>query len=99
MKQHKREREHSRRTAKRRRHAARQTAGRYWLTPKASTRHCSHCSMLGCVAVRPADGKAACESCIERLGIHAHESASWRENGGKPYAPVTVRHVDPATMR
>lgn len=95
----KRERERDKRIRKAKAHTGREVASHYWLTPKASTRHCSHCSAVGCIAVRPRDGKAACSACVARLGINAHESASWREAGGKPHAPVIVRFVDPETLR
>lgn len=87
------------RARRRRAAAANTTRRRYWLTPKAASRRCSHCHALGAVAYRPADHKVACAECIDRLGIKAHESAAWRDAGRKPYAPVTVRFVDPATLR
>jgi len=71
----------------------------YWLTPKAWRRWCSHCGHEGAAAYRPRDRKYACEDCIAKLGINAHESKSWRDGGGRAGSKVTVRHVDPATLR
>lgn len=75
------------------------TGRRYWLTPKAARKRCSHCGAVGCVAVRPTDGKTACAECVDRLGIKAHESTPWREAGRRPYSPVTTRFVDPESLR
>jgi len=71
----------------------------YWLTPKAWAKTCSHCHERPAVALRPNDHKGACEVCVDRLGIHAHESQGWRDGGSKAGADVTVRYVDPATLR
>ena len=72
---------------------------RYWLTPKAWAKQCSHCSAEHAVAVRPDDHKAACAACVDRLGIHAHESRGWRDGGAKAGAKVTVTRVNPATLK
>jgi hypothetical protein len=71
------------------------TSHRYWLTPKAWRHRCSHCGNAGSVAYRPVDGKSACGECIDRLGIQARESESWRNGGAKAGSSVTVRYVDP----
>lgn len=71
----------------------------YWLTPKAAGKSCSHCGVFGAVAWRPKDHKLACLECIDRLGIHARESRNWREAGPAAGAPVTVRFVDPESLR
>lgn len=70
----------------------------YWLTPKGGGWRCSHCGERGTVAYRPVDHKRACESCIDRLSIKARESVTWREAGRRPYAPMTVRYVDPGSL-
>ncbi len=86
-----------RKRAKRR--AGHNMARHYWLTPRAWRRSCSHCSAARAVAYRPADRKSVCSDCIARLGINARESQSWRDGGAKAGPEVTVRHVDPATLR
>jgi hypothetical protein len=45
------------------------------------------------------DRKFACASCIETLGINARESKAWRDGGAKAGAAVTIRHVDPESLR
>jgi hypothetical protein len=92
------QREADRRRAARRaaqRLTAAKTARRYWLTPKAWNKRCSHCGHGSAVAVRPADFSHACADCVERLGITAHESTAWREGGAKVDPTVTVRFVEP----
>jgi hypothetical protein len=74
---------------------AAQARRRYWLTPSAWNRSCSHCGASGSIAYRPLDRKFACESCIERLGIKARQSKAWLDGGAKARAAVTIRHVDP----
>lgn len=75
-------------------------AGRsYWLTPRGWNRRCSHCGHEGSVAYRPSDRKRACAECIVRLGINARESQSWRDGGAKSDPTVTIRFVDPETIR
>jgi hypothetical protein len=69
------------------------------LTPKAWNKRCSHCGHAGSVAVRPLDHRYACESCIERLGIMAGESKAWRDGGSRAGTAVTIRHVDPESLR
>ncbi len=81
----------SRNAARARRH--------YWLTPKAWNKRCSHCGAIGSIAYRPDDRKHACAGCIKRLGIKAHESRAWLDGGAKAGAEVTVRHVDPESLR
>ena len=75
---------------------ARQT---YWLTPRAWNRSCSHCANPGSIAYRHTPRAYACESCIERLAIKAKPSKTWREGGAKAGSTVTIRQVDPATLR
>ena len=74
-------------------------SGRYYLTPRVWRRPCSHCGGQGAVAYRACDRKVACAACIDRLGIVARESQAWRDGGAKADPTVTVRHVDPATLR
>lgn len=69
-------------------------AGTYWLTPKGWSRPCSHCSSASSVAYRRADHRWACASCIERLGIKARESQSWRDGGSRAGAEVRIYFVD-----
>jgi hypothetical protein len=72
----------------------------YWLTPKVWHMGCSHCPRTtGAVAYRVHDNKRACSACVERLGINAQESRAWHDGGGRAGGQVTVRFVDPATMR
>lgn len=78
----------ARRRAKARRLA--KTARRYWITPKAKRRYCSHCSATSSTAIRPSDQNAACAECIDRLGIEA-----WESEGSIGVAGVTTRRVDP----
>lgn len=61
----------------------------YWITPKAAKRICSHCGSETAAAIRPRDQRAACESCIKRLGINARQSRT------PAVGDVTVRHVEP----
>lgn len=72
---------------------------RYWLTPKAWNRRCSHCGEGAAVAVRPVDHVYTCESCIERLGIKARESKAWRDGGSRAGSAVTIRYVNPESLR
>jgi hypothetical protein len=75
-------------------------SGRYYLTPKVWK---ERCDQRGCenpaIAYRPFDHAYACEPCIERLGIEAHESKAWRDGGSKAGSAVTIRHVDPESLR
>jgi hypothetical protein len=75
-------------------------SGHYYLTPKAWRRKCGR---GGCdepaVAYRAFDRSYVCEPCIERLGIKARESRAWREGGAKAGSTVTIRHVDPESLR
>ena len=72
---------------------------RYWLTPRAWNRRCSHCGSRAAAAVRPVDHAYACEPCIERLGIKAQKSKAWRDGGSRAGSTVRVRFVDPESMR
>jgi len=74
-------------------------ARRYWLTPKAWNKRCSHCGGQGAIAYRPRDHRYACERCIRKRGISARESNAWRYGGSTAGSKVTIRHVDPATLR
>jgi hypothetical protein len=71
----------------------------YYLPPKAWNKICSHCDERPAIAYRQNPRAFACDDCIERLGIKARESKAWREGGSKAGATVTIRHVDPATLR
>lgn len=77
-----------RRKAKARRMA--KVGSHYWITPKATRRHCSHCPSPTAIAIRPSDQKAACAACIDRLGIKARRSATTTS-----VSEATVRHVEP----
>lgn len=77
-----------RRKAKARRLA--KVGSHYWITPKATCRRCSHCPSPTATAIRPSDQKAACPSCIDRLGIKARRSATTTS-----VSEATVRHVEP----
>ena len=79
--------------------AKRRARCRYWLTPRAWDKRCSHCGRICAIAYRPDDGKHACVSCIERLGIKAGESKAWRDGGSRAGSAVTIRHVDPESLR
>ncbi len=72
---------------------------RYYLTPRVWNRTCSHCGHFGSIAYRHTPRAYACRSCIEALGIKPQESKAWREGGARAGAAVTIRHVDPATLR
>lgn len=65
----------------------RRTGGTYWYSGSAVGKACSHCGKAEAVALRPRDHRYACPACIDRLNINAQGN------------PVTVRHVDPATLR
>ena len=74
-------------------------ANRYYLTPKVWQRPCSHCSAASSIAYRLSGRKTACVDCIDRLGIKARESQAWRDGGARAGSKVTVRHVDPESLR
>jgi hypothetical protein len=94
-----RKRDARRRRTRRREGGQSKSRGRYWLTPKVWKERCSHCGASGSIACRPVDRKFACASCIETLGINARESKAWRDGGAKAGAAVTIRHVDPESLR
>lgn len=75
------------------------TAHRYYLTPRLWNRPCSHCPAPSSIAYRVKGRATACADCIERLGIEARESEAWRDGGSRAGAEVTVRRVDPASLR
>ena len=65
-------------------------ARRYWITPKAKRRRCSHCGSPTAAAIRPRDQKAACSGCIDRLGIKARQSST-------ATVEIRIRHVEPGS--
>lgn len=71
---------------------------RYWLTPRAWNRSCSHCGASRSIAFRHTPRTYACGSCVEGLGIKAGESRAWSEGGVKD-PTLTIRYVDPAILQ
>jgi hypothetical protein len=73
----------------------RKLANTYWLTPKAWNKDRSHCGQRGSIAYRPSGRTYACSACVERLGIEARESASWRNGGARAGSEVIIRWEKP----
>jgi hypothetical protein len=60
---------------------------------------CHNCGNLGSIAYRNIDQKTLCECCVEHLGVEARESKAWRDGGARAGGAVTIRHVDPESLR
>ena len=71
----------------------------YWLTPKCGTSAARTAGAEHPVAYRSGrPAKCACGK-HETLGIKARESKAWRDGGAKAGSTVTIRHVDPESLR